>query len=41
MDHGILYAAITLAAGLVLAVLVYGIIRWLKKKARCNRNPAG
>jgi MscS family membrane protein len=33
MEHGILFAAITVAAGLVLAVLVSGIIRWLKKKA--------
>jgi small-conductance mechanosensitive channel len=33
MDHGILYAAITVAAGLVLAVLAYGILRWLKKRA--------
>jgi len=33
MDHGILYAAITLAAGLVLGCITYGIIRWLKKKA--------
>ncbi|MCK9590384.1 MAG: mechanosensitive ion channel [Methanoregula sp.] len=33
MDHGILYAVITLAAGLVLGCITYGIIRWLKKKA--------
>jgi small-conductance mechanosensitive channel len=33
MDPGILYAAITIAAGLVLAGVAYGIIRWLKKRA--------
>ncbi len=33
MDAGILYAAITLAAGLVLAVIASGILRWLKKRA--------
>jgi small-conductance mechanosensitive channel len=33
MDHGIFYAAITIAAGLVLAGIAYGIIRWLKRRA--------
>jgi MscS family membrane protein len=33
MDPGISYASVTVAAGLVLAALAYGIIRWLKKKA--------
>ena len=33
MDNGIFYAAITIAAGLVLAGIAYGIIRWLKKRA--------
>jgi MscS family membrane protein len=34
MEHGILYAAITIAAGLVVAGIAYGIARWLKKRAR-------
>jgi small-conductance mechanosensitive channel len=33
MDPGILYAAITITAGLVLAGVAYGIIRGLKKRA--------
>jgi small-conductance mechanosensitive channel len=33
MEHGILYAAVTIAAGLVLAGIASGVIRWLKKKA--------
>jgi hypothetical protein len=33
MEHGILYAVITVTAKLVLAGSAYGIIRWLKKKA--------
>jgi len=33
MEHGFLYAAITVAAGLVLAGVAHFIIRWLKKKA--------
>ena len=33
MDSGILYAALTVAAGLVLASVTYGVIRWLKKRA--------
>jgi MscS family membrane protein len=36
MDNGILYAAITIAAGLVVASIAYGIIRWLKKKAKAT-----
>ena len=36
MDHGILYAAITVAAGLLIAGIAYGIIRWMKKKARAT-----
>ncbi len=36
MEHGIVYAAITLAAGLVLAGCAYGIIRWLKKRAEAT-----
>ena len=34
MDSGFFYAAITIAAGLVSAGMVYGIVRWLKQKAR-------
>ncbi|MDP3396966.1 MAG: mechanosensitive ion channel [Methanoregula sp.] len=33
MDHGFLYAAVTVAAGLVLAGVAHVIIQWLKKKA--------
>lgn len=33
MDHGILFAAVTVAAGLVPATLAYGIMWWLKKRA--------
>src|SRR5512136_1127366 len=33
MDTGILYAAVTLAAGLVTAGIAYGVVRWLKKRA--------
>ena len=33
MDHGFLYAALTVAAGLVLAGVAHVFIRWLKKKA--------
>jgi small-conductance mechanosensitive channel len=33
MEPGILYAVITVTAGLILAGSAYGIIRWLKKKA--------
>ncbi len=33
MEHGILYAAVSVAAGLLLAALAFGIIRWLKKQA--------
>ncbi|MDD4138492.1 MAG: mechanosensitive ion channel family protein, partial [Methanoregula sp.] len=36
MDNGILYAAITIAVGLVAASIAYGIIRWLKKKAEAT-----
>ena len=36
MDHGIVYAAITVAAGLVLAGVAHIIIRWLKKKAEAT-----
>ena len=36
MDHGFLYAAITVAAGLVLAGIAHVIIRWLKKKAEAT-----
>lgn len=39
MDPGILYAAITIAAGLVLAGVAYGIIRWLKKRAEKTETP--
>ena len=34
MDSDFFYAAITIAAGLVSAGMVYGIVRWLKQKAR-------
>jgi small-conductance mechanosensitive channel len=33
MEYGILYAALTVAAGLVLSVLSYSMIRWLKERA--------
>lgn len=33
MDHGFLYAAVTVAAGLVLAIITHAVINWLKKKA--------
>lgn len=33
MDHGFLYAAVTIIVGLVLAGIAHLIIRWLKKKA--------
>lgn len=33
MDHGFLYAAITVTAGLILAGVAHVIITWLKKKA--------
>jgi small-conductance mechanosensitive channel len=36
MDHGILYAAITIAIGLILAGIAYGVVRWLKKKAEAT-----
>jgi len=38
MEHGILYAIITITAGLILAGGAYGIIRWLKKKADITEN---
>jgi len=39
MDSGIFYAAITVAAGLVLAGIAYVIIRWLKKRAAATPTP--
>lgn len=36
MDNGFLYAAITVAAGLVLAGIAHVIIQWLKKKAEAT-----
>jgi len=33
MEHGLLYAAITVTAGLALAGVAHFVIRWLKKKA--------
>ena len=39
MDPGFLYAAITVAAGLVLAGLAHVVIRWLKKKAEATESP--
>lgn len=36
MDPGTVYAAITIAAGLVLAGIAYGILRWLKQRARAT-----
>jgi small-conductance mechanosensitive channel len=39
MDPGIFYAAITVAAGLVLAGIAYVIIRWLKKRAAATPTP--
>lgn len=33
MDNNLLFAVITVAAGLVCASLAYGIIRWMKKRA--------
>jgi len=36
MDHSFLYAAITVAAGLVLAGVAHIVIRWLKKKAEAT-----
>jgi len=39
MDPGFLYAAMTVAAGLVLAGAAYIVIRWLKKKAEVTESP--
>jgi MscS family membrane protein len=39
MEPGILYAAITVAAGLVLAGVAYVVIRWLKKRAEATESP--
>jgi MscS family membrane protein len=39
MDPGFLYAAMTVAAGLVLAGVAYVIIRWLKKRAEATESP--
>jgi MscS family membrane protein len=36
MDHGFLYAAITVAAGLVFAGVAHVVIRWLKMKAEAT-----
>jgi MscS family membrane protein len=33
MDHGFFYAAVTIAAGLVIAGMAHVVIRWLKKRA--------
>jgi len=38
MENGFLYAAVTLAAGLVLAGTVHTIIRWLKKRAKATES---
>jgi len=39
MDNGLLYAAIAIASGLVLAGLVHAVIRLLKKKAESTERP--
>jgi MscS family membrane protein len=39
MDHGFLSAALTVAAGLVLAGVAHVVIRWLKKKAEATESP--
>jgi small-conductance mechanosensitive channel len=39
MDPGFLYAAMTVAAGLVLAGVAYVIIRWVKKRAEATESP--
>lgn len=39
MDPGFLYAAITVAAGLVLAGIAHVVIRWLKKRAEATESP--
>jgi small-conductance mechanosensitive channel len=39
MDPGILYAAVTIAGGLVLSGIAYGVIRWLKKRAAETATP--
>ena len=39
MDPGFLYAAVTIAAGLVLAGLAHVVIRWLKKRAEATESP--
>jgi small-conductance mechanosensitive channel len=39
MDPGFLYAAITVAAGLVLAGIASVVIRWLKKRAEATESP--
>ena len=39
MDPGFLYAAVTIAAGLVLAGLAHIVIRWLKKRAEATESP--
>lgn len=39
MDNGLVYAAVTLASGLVLAGLVHAVIRLLKKKAESTESP--
>ncbi|MDO9323663.1 MAG: mechanosensitive ion channel family protein, partial [Methanoregula sp.] len=36
MDNGFLYAAITVASGLILAGIAHIIIQWLKKKAEAT-----
>ncbi|MDO9034755.1 MAG: mechanosensitive ion channel [Methanoregula sp.] len=38
MDHGFLYAAVTVAAGLVMAGVAHVIVRWLKKKAEATES---
>jgi MscS family membrane protein len=38
MDHGFLYAAITVVAGLILAGVAHIIIRWLKKRAETTES---
>jgi len=39
MDPGFLYAAVTIAAGLVLAGFAHIVIRWLKKRAEATESP--
>lgn len=39
MGPGFLYAAMTVAAGLVLAGVAYIVIRWLKKRAEATESP--